>query len=99
MDKKRLVVSYANLSQDLLKALKEKYPYGFSNHVIKVNTSSEIFFHAVTLETEEANYLVKVNVKIDTNIDDDDDKDFDDQESGELGDSDTGSFNDDDDDD
>lgn len=94
-----MVVSYANLSPEMLKALKEKYPYGFSDHVIKVNTSGDNFFHAVTLETEDANYLVKVNVKIDTKIDDDDDKDFDDHDNGDLGDNDVAEFSDDDDED
>lgn len=66
MDKKRVVVSYSNLSQDVLDAIKLKYPLGYSNHVIKVKTRADEFFYAITVDTADASYLVKVPVKIDT---------------------------------
>ena len=73
MDKKRLIVSYSNVSAELLEAIKSKYPLGFSNHVIKVKTKGDDFFYAITVDTEDASYLVKVPVKIDTKgISDDD---------------------------
>ncbi len=66
MDKKKLVVNYKNLSPELLALLKLKYPYGYQNHVIKVTKPNDEFFHAITLDTEDSSYLIKVNVKIDT---------------------------------
>lgn len=74
MEKKRLVVSYNNVSPEVLEAIRLKYPLGYSNHVIKVKTRGDDFFYAITVDTADASYLVKVPVKIDTkgNINDDD---------------------------
>ncbi|MDD2277451.1 MAG: hypothetical protein PHD06_00595 [Bacteroidales bacterium] len=77
MNKKKLVINYKNLSPELLLLIKKKFPNGYSDHVVKVTKPNNEFFHAFTLDTEEASYLVKVNVKIDTKPkDDDDDKGF-----------------------
>lgn len=77
MEKKKLVISYSNLSPELLDLVKKKYPTGYLNHVIKVTKPNNDFFYAITLDTEDTSYLIKVNVKIDTKPkDDDDDKDF-----------------------
>lgn len=77
MEKKKLVISYNNLSPDILDLVKKKYPTGYLNHVIKVTKPNNDFFYAITLDTEDTSYLIKVNVKIDTKPkDDDDDKDF-----------------------
>jgi hypothetical protein len=66
--KKKLVISYKNLSPDLVSLLKEKYPKGYSDYLIKVNKNNGEFFYAVTLDTETVDYLVKVDVKIDSEI-------------------------------
>lgn len=66
MERKRLVVSYNNVSTDVLEAIRKKYPLGYTNHVIKVKTKGQDFFYAITVDTENASYLVKVPVKIDT---------------------------------
>jgi hypothetical protein len=71
--KRRVVVHFKNLSPELLELFKEKYPNGWNDYVIKVNKSETDFFHAVMLETDEASYLVKVDVKIDAHPKDDDD--------------------------
>lgn len=65
--KKRVAISYANLTPELLSALKAKYPYGYTDEMIRIDKPNGDFFYAVVLETEEATYLVKVNVKIDSN--------------------------------
>ncbi|HPF63292.1 hypothetical protein [Lentimicrobium sp.] len=74
MEKKRLVVNYNNVSPEVLEAIRLKYPLGYSNHVIKVKTRGDDFFYAITVDTADASYLVKVPVKIDTkgNVNDDD---------------------------
>jgi hypothetical protein len=71
--KRRVVVSYKNLSPELLELFRQKYPTGWSDYVIKVNKTETDFFHAVMLETDDASYLVKVDVKIDAHPKDDDD--------------------------
>ncbi|MDI3527264.1 MAG: hypothetical protein PWR03_1447 [Tenuifilum sp.] len=77
MDKKRAAISLNKLTPDLLKKFREAYPYGYQESVFKVTKPNGDFFHAVTLETEDAIYLVKVPVKIDTKIkDEDEDKDL-----------------------
>lgn len=77
MNKKRLVVSYNNLSPELLEELKKKYPYGYTDYVIKVTKPNNDYFHAITLDTKDASYLIKVNVKIDSKPkDDEEDKGF-----------------------
>jgi hypothetical protein len=77
MDRKRVIISYSNLPAEALEALKKKYPLGYTNFVMKVNTGKDSFFYAVTVDTEDASYLVKVPVKIDTKTDKDDEDIFD----------------------
>jgi hypothetical protein len=63
--KKRLVVSYKNCSEEVLKAIKEKYPLGYGDAIIKIDKPNGDFFHAITVDLEDVSYLVKVDVKID----------------------------------
>ena len=65
VQKKRLVVSYKNCSDDVLRAIKEKYPFGYGDAIIKVAKPNGDFFHAITVDFEDVSYLVKVKVKID----------------------------------
>ncbi len=75
--KKRLVVSYKNLSEELKAELRKQYPNGYSENMIRVDKGPGDFFYAIVLETELASYLIKVDVKIDDgNTDDDDDKEY-----------------------
>lgn len=76
MGKVNKVVSLQNLSSELLELLHKKYPDGYQNHVIKVSTPKNDFFYGVTLDTPDASYLIKVPVKIDTNPEEIDEKDF-----------------------
>lgn len=64
-NKKRVAISYHNLSQELQDALKARYPLGFTEEMIRIDKGPGDFFYAVVLETEEINYLVKIDVKID----------------------------------
>lgn len=65
MDKKKVITHYHNLSAEVLEALREKYPDGHMHHVFKVTKPNNDFFYAVTVDTEDASYLIKVDVKID----------------------------------
>jgi hypothetical protein len=78
--KKRVVISYNNLSPELQAELKKAYPLGFTDSMIRIEKSPGDFFYAVVFETPEVSYLVKVDVKVDGGPTDDDDKDFYDDE-------------------
>ena len=78
--KKRAVVSYANMSPELAAAFKEKYPKGYADYMgdlFKVDKPDGSFFYAVSVEIPDAIYLVKIEVKID---------DYEDVENGLFGD-------------
>lgn len=66
--KKRAVVSYENMSEELAAAFAEKYPKGFSDYfpdLVKYDKPDGTSFYAVTLEIPSAIYLVKIKVKTD----------------------------------
>ena len=66
--KRRHVVSYENMSEELAAIFNEKYPKGFSDYLpdlVKYTKPDGTPFNAVTIETPDSIYLVKINVKID----------------------------------
>ncbi len=63
--KKKIITNYESLSEEVVNAIKKKYPEGFTNHVIKVTLPNNNFFHAITVDTQDVSYLVKVKVKLD----------------------------------
>jgi hypothetical protein len=72
-NRKKLIINFANVTPELMEAIRKKYPLGWINHTIKVPLPGGGFFFAITLDTEEASYLIKVPVKIDTKSDKDED--------------------------
>jgi hypothetical protein len=68
LTKKKLVVSYKNLPPDVIELIREQYPKGYSDYLIKVDRGNGDFFYAITLNTETIDYLIKVDVKIDSEI-------------------------------
>ncbi len=74
--KKRLVTSFQKLTPELQEQVKEFYPLGYTDAMMRIDKPNGDFFYAVPFETEEIYYLVKIAVKIDENIPDDYDKDF-----------------------
>ena len=82
LQKKRLVVSYANMSPELAVAFKEKYPKGYADYmgdIFKVDKPDGTFFYAISLEIPDAIYLIKIDVKVD---------DYEEAEKGIFGDGD-----------
>jgi len=78
--KKHIVTSFHNLSVEMQEALREQYPLGFSDAMMRIDKPNGDFFYAVPFDTEEVAYLVKIDVKIDDNSQDDDEKDYYDDE-------------------
>ena len=74
--KRRSVVSFANLPEELQEEVKKLYPYGYNEAMMRIEKPNGDFFYAVPFETEEVSYLVKVTVKIDDHVDDNDDSDY-----------------------
>ncbi len=66
MEKKRVIKSIENITEDVLEAIKKKYPDGWSNHVQRVTKGNNEFIHVITVDTDDTSYLIKVNVKIDS---------------------------------
>jgi hypothetical protein len=71
MEKKRLIVNMDNLPEGVNEAIRKKYPNGYKDYVMKVPKRNNDFFYAITVDTANASYLVKVNVKVDAVFDDD----------------------------
>ena len=66
--KKRGVVSFENMSEELAAAFAEKYPKGYSDYfpdLVKYPKPDGTSFYAVTVEIPDAIYLVKIHVKTD----------------------------------
>lgn len=74
--KRRSVVSFANLPEELQEEVKKLYPYGYNEAMMRIEKPNGEFFYAVPFETDEVSYLVKVTVKIDDHIEDEEDKDY-----------------------
>ena len=76
MAKKHIVTSSHNLPAELQDAVKEKYPLGFTDAMMRVDKPNGDFFYAVPFDTDEVAYLVKIDVRIDDGSQDDTDADF-----------------------
>lgn len=75
--KKKLIISYKNLTDEIRELFKEAYPDGYKDYLQKtIKPNGEAIF-VVPLETEDTSYMVKFDVKIDTGLVDEDlDKDL-----------------------
>ena len=60
-NKKHLVASFHNLSPELQEEIKQKYPLGFTDAMIRVDKPNGDFFYAVPYDTDEISYLVKID--------------------------------------
>lgn len=68
INKRRAVVSFENMSEELAAAFSEKYPKGYSDYfpdLVKYDKPDGTSFYAVTIEIPDAIYLVKIKVKTD----------------------------------
>ncbi len=74
--KKHIVTSFHNLPLELQEAVKEQYPSGFTDAMLRVDKPNGDFFYAVPFDTDEVAYLVKIDVRIDDSAADEDDKDY-----------------------
>lgn len=68
--KKRSIISYQNLPQEIHDLFNERYASGYSSAIQKITKPSGETIFVVPLETEDSIYMVKVEVKIDAKLSD-----------------------------
>jgi len=74
---KNVITSYNKIDDNLKRELIKKYPDGFSNYLRRYPKPNGEFFVAVPLDVEDMHYLIKVEVKVDNLITEDEfDKHF-----------------------
>lgn len=78
--RRHIVTSFQNLSPEMQEAVRQKYPQGFTDVMMRVDKPNGDFFYSVPYDTDEVAYLVKIDVKIDDNSHEDDEKDYYDDE-------------------
>jgi len=72
MNKRKVIISYHNLLPEALEAFKEKYPTGYSDYITKITKPNNDVIYVVPLDTDDAAYLVKVDVKVDNKMSEED---------------------------
>jgi len=66
--KKKLIISYKNLPEEVRELFKETYPEGYKDYLQKtIKPNGEPIF-VVPLETDDTSYMVKFDVVIDTGL-------------------------------
>ncbi|HUH75362.1 MAG TPA: hypothetical protein VLZ75_13285 [Chitinophagales bacterium] len=78
MAKKKVIVDYKNVPDEVLQMLADKYPHGYNKGVIKFQNAKGETVSAVPIETEEVSFLVKVSTQLQSLVDNIDVDEFDD---------------------
>ncbi len=83
-NKKRVIVDYKNITEELLQLLSEEHPYGFEGETIHFTNAKGERVEAVPLETADTKYLIKVSTQLITKFEafQDDDEDDDSESEG-----------------
>ena len=76
--KRKVIVDYKNVPEEVLMALSEKYPHGYNRGIIKFTNAKNEMVSAVPIELGDTSYLVKVSTQLqkmvdNVDIDEDDD--------------------------
>lgn len=68
MDKKKHIISYQNLSDDLQELFHEEYEEGYTDYIQRISKPDGSPLFVVPLETDDSYYLVKIEVKVDEKL-------------------------------
>lgn|SRR5574344_527922 len=66
--KKRLIINYKNLNEKEKEAFEEAYSEGYTQFIQKIQKPDGSFLFVVPLETNDAIYMVKVDVRVDSKL-------------------------------
>lgn|SRR5690606_14351924 len=90
MDKKRRIVDYSNVPEDILNKLGELYPNGYEGDIIKFPNAKGEMISAVRVETDDTIFLIKVSSQLKQMFDDLDieEMDFSNEEKDDISDDD-----------
>lgn len=83
MEKRRVIVDYKSLPDNMLERLAVQYPEGFDEFIIKYTNSRGDRVSAIPVETEDTYYLVKMSVQLRRMVDDVDIEEVDPEDLGE----------------
>ncbi len=83
-EKKRIIVDYKTLPENMLERLALQYPDGFKDYLISYTNTKGDKVSAVPVETEDTYYLVKVSIQLKQMVEEIDTEDIDPEE--DLGD-------------
>ena len=70
MDKKRKIVDYSNVPDEILNKLGEIYPNGYDRDIIKFPNAKGEMVSAVRVETNDTIFLIKVSSQLKQMFDD-----------------------------
>jgi hypothetical protein len=62
MNKKRIIKDYDQMPADILLKLKNQFPQGYQEHLLRFNNADGELVSALPFETDETFYLVRMNV-------------------------------------
>ena len=62
MNKKRIIKDYDQMPADILLKLKNQFPQGYQEHLLRFNNADGELVSALPVETDETFYLVRMNV-------------------------------------
>lgn len=68
VNKSRVIISFNKLSQSQVLLFSKAYPEGYAPHIQKINKPSGDIIYVVPFETEDTIYMVKVDVKVDAKL-------------------------------
>ncbi|MFA7081098.1 MAG: hypothetical protein WC135_00655 [Bacteroidales bacterium] len=68
VNKLRAIISFNKLTKSQLLLFSQAYPEGYASHIQKINKPSGDIIYVVPFETEDTIYMVKVDVKVDAKL-------------------------------
>ena len=62
MGKKRIIKDYDQMPQELLIQLKDQFPQGYQEHLLRFNNANGELISALPFETDDIFYLVRMSI-------------------------------------
>lgn len=69
MGKLNKVIKFEDLPKNAIKAMEKQYPEGWKAYIRKITKPNGDYFHAISVDTKDVLYMVKLEVKIDIGSD------------------------------